>query len=266
MAWVRSKRIGFVQSLVLLVLAPGTARADWLLLLHADVSGKPGLNWEAKVETEVKFRNNMSEYYDLEAMPWVAYSFADWFRLGLGWRELFSRNDSAIYAQDASQDSERRLFRRVSNHYWQVEHRPLVDVMLTAKAVGWTLEERVRIEYRKLEAQDAYLRYRNRLRLRPPWKWSKADIQPWVAWEVYYEDTSKLSTRERLNRHRAYVGISAKLTKNVRVGTYYYYEQVLKSGHWATNNEIGLETGFDFGRGGQEQSTAGEHLAEPRTP
>ena len=203
-------------------------RADWLLLLHSEAGGKLGTNFEAKVETEAKFRNDMSEYYDLEVMPWVAYRFTDWFKLGLGWRELYARKSNP------------------ADHKWYLEQRPVADFMFTMKPGDWTVEDRLRVEYRNRADADAYFRYRNRLRLRPPWKWTKADIQPWTAWEVYYENNPELNPDDRLNRHRFYVGLGARLTPTVKTGCYYFWENVLSSAGWQYNNQIGLEISWTY--------------------
>ncbi len=266
MSCTRTKRRNLLAILVPLVLVPETAKADWLLLLHADASGKLGQDWEGKVETEVKFRNNMSEYYDLEAMPWVAYRLTEWFRMGLGWRELFSRKDAEIFSGEVTSDSETPSLRRVSDHYWWVEHRPLTDFMFAAKPWHVTLEDRVRVEFRNFQGQPGYFRYRNRVRFRPPWTWTKAELQPWLAWEAYYEDNRDWAAGDRLNRHRLYVGLAAKLTGTVRVGSYYYWERVLLSGAWVSNNEIGLEAGFTLGEGerpaGAVQRSGGRHIPQ----
>ena len=220
------------------------ANADWLLLLHAENGGKLDDNWEAKVETEAKFRDNMSEYYDFEAMPWLACRFTDWFKLGIGWRELYSRNNTIISKLQPSKTTPSpapAAYQKVSDHYWCVEQRPLVDFMFTMKPGPVTVEERLRVEYRDIEDREAFIRFRNRLRLRPPWKWTKADIQPWVAWEGYYENAPRLAQSDRLNRHRFFLGLGAKLTPRLKTGCYYYREAVLKNDRWDDNNEIGFE-------------------------
>ena len=222
------------------------AEADWLLLLHTEGGGKLTENWEAKVEAEAKFRDNMSEYYDFETMPWAAYRFTDWFKLGAGWRELYGRKNEEVYKPVAGEENKAPIYTPVGDHYWQVEQRPLADFMFTAQPTSWTLEDRVRVEYRCVEDQDEYFRYRNRFRVKPPWSWTRAEIKPWVAWEAYYEDNPDMESGDRLNRHRLYVGLGAKVTRVIKAGCYYYREEVLKDDEWDTNNEIGLEMSLNY--------------------
>ncbi|MDD5347612.1 MAG: DUF2490 domain-containing protein [Candidatus Omnitrophica bacterium] len=208
---------------------PPASRADSLLLLPEDVQAKLSPRWEAKLEVESKYRNDMSEYYDLEFMPWVAYRFTDWFKLGMGWRELYSR--------------------KAGSHNWDVEHRPLTDFMFSKKLDAWKVEDRIRVEHRDFEHTKNYYRYRNRLRLTAPWAWTRRAINPWVAWETYYEDCLDRDS-DRWNRNRYFVGLGAKLSKSVKVGCYHYWERVLKSGVWKSNNELGFDISlmFDFSR------------------
>ena len=234
------------QATVLLIFWPGVAWADMLLLLHVDAGGKLGSSCEVKIDIETKFRKNMSEHYDLEGMPWVACRVTEWFKIGLGWRELYSRTNTEIYKLKSTESSGSTAYQKVSNHYWQVEHRPLLDLMFTEKPGGWTLDERLRIEYRQLQKKAPFFRYRGRLRVRPPWKWTVAEIQPWLAWEMYYEDNAELKASDRLNRHRIYIGLGLKATSALRFGGYYYWEELRQKGKWGSNQEIGLETGFAF--------------------
>lgn len=231
---------------VLCILVPATAWADWLLLLHSEAGSRFGDNWEAKIEVEGKFRDNMREYYDLEVMPWAAYRFTAWFKFGLGWRELVWRTNRAGYTKQVENDRGAQTYSQVSGHYWQVEHRPLADFMFTVTAWLITIEERLRVEYRQIENQDAFFRYRNRLRLRPPWKWTEYELRPWVAWEGYYEDNPSWPPGERLNRHRLFIGLDALIDSKIKTGGYYYYEYVLLNGEWGYNNEIGLEISMAY--------------------
>ena len=232
--------------LLSLLFSPGTAWADWMLLLHEDASGKLGGNWEGRVEVEAKFRNNMSEFYDLEAMPWMACRVTEWFKLGFGWRELYSRRNTEIYGRKSEEGSDSPTYPKVAEHYWVVEHRPLVDFLFSAKAKSWTLEDRVRGEFRNIEGQDAFFRVRNRFRVRPPWAWTPAEIQPWAAWESYFEGNPALAWSDRFNRNRFFVGLGAKLSPRIKVGCYYYWEILLTPEELEYNHEIGLETGLVF--------------------
>jgi hypothetical protein len=75
--------LAFFCSLIIVLFFPSTSRVDGLLLWNANAQAKLSRRWEVKVEVEEKFRDCMSELYDVEFMPWAAYRFTDWFKLGL---------------------------------------------------------------------------------------------------------------------------------------------------------------------------------------
>jgi len=228
------------------VLLHNDAMADWLLLLHADGGGKLSRDWAAKVETEFKFRENMSEFYDLEAMPWFSYSPTEWFTLGLGWRELYCRQDVEFYGRQTLESSDQTTYQRLSDHYWQAEHRPLIDFIFKAVPDSWTLEDRLRTELRMLEIKDPFFRLRNRVKLLPPWKWTKAEIQLWAAWEAYFEFNPDIEWSDRLTRNRFFAGVGMKATSNLKFGLYYYWEVAILSKKEKYNNEIGFGPSLVF--------------------
>jgi hypothetical protein len=233
--------------LIGMILPMSGVKSDWLGLLHADAGGSLGGNWDAKVEIETKWRSDISEHYDLEAMPWVGYRFNKWFKLGLGWRELYSRKNTAIFNKQSMESPPSPTYLQVSDCYWQVEHRPVADVILTIKSGIWKVENRLRTEYREVQDEDAYFRYRNRLRLESPWCWTRAKVKPWLAWEAYYENNPYWDSGDRLNRHRFFVGLNARLTSILQIGGYYYWERARRSDVWESNHEIGLGITLAYG-------------------
>jgi hypothetical protein len=212
------------------------ALADHLLLIHTECASNFEKHWDAKIEIEAKFRHTMTEYYDFEAMPWLAYGFTKWFKFGLGYRTLLSKNPTAIYEMVSGQSN-----RKISDHVWQIENRPVADLMLSVRLMKWSLEERLRTEYRCLDNKDPFFRWRDRIRIRPPWSWSTLAIQPWIAWEGYYENNPSLPPGERLNRHRFFIAFSSKLRPSIRMGCYHYWELVLAKGKWGGNSELGFD-------------------------
>jgi hypothetical protein len=239
---------------IVLTLPTLGVKADWLGLLHADAGGSLGGNWDAKVEIETKWRSDMSEQYDFEAMPWVGYRLSKWFRLGLGWRELYSRKNTAIFNKQSMGSPPSPTYLQVSDCDWQVEHRPVADIILTIKSGIWKVENRLRTEYREVQDQDAYFRYRNRLRLESPWRWTRAEVKPWLAWEAYYENNPDWDSGDRLNRHRFFVGLNARLTSVLQIGGYYYWERALRNNVWESNHEIGL--GITLANGAERPKAA----------
>ena len=112
--------------------------------------------------------------------------------------------------------------------------------------MDWGLEDRVRMEYRDKDDAHSYMRYRNRIRIKSPWEVTSVKINPYVAWETYYEDDSDKDSEDRWNKNRFYTGVSMKFVKQFKGGLYYMNEQNKKAGEWTDINALGFDLGASF--------------------
>lgn len=238
--------------MAVLLVAPATSRAyddgDAQLWLKGSVKGKLGNGISIKIEEELRYGDDGSELYDEETLLIASKSVTDWLKVGLGYRLVQERKNKPVVTPSTSEDGS-VSYSNVGDgdHYWQNEQRPTAELVFHKTFEGWKVEDRTRFEWRmKDDGKDDYLRFRNRLKVKSPWKWTDLGINPYAAWEAFYEEKDGLSGSDKLNRHRYYVGISSKLTEHIKGGLYYLWQTDLKGGNWKDTNVAGIEAGISF--------------------
>ena len=189
-----------------------------------------------KLEEENKFSEDRNICESTLLM--LNIKIANWISLGLGDSIIQERKEKAVYTKTG-------LLQR--DHYWQQEHRPTGDISISQDIKGWRIDMRNRFELRdKDDGSDAYLRYRNRLRLRTPYKWTQYAISPFASWEMFIEDKDGLEGSDRFNQCRTQIGLSAKITDNVSSSVYYTLEHDKSDNTWTPTNIFGIELNFNF--------------------
>lgn len=248
------------------VLAAASAFAyedgDWQLWLKGSLSGKLGQKASVKFDQEVRYGDDFSEFYNEESFLLLENRLNDAVKIGLGYRWVVERQNKTAWEGGTETESigpGGEKIRQLTgykplgdgDHYWRQEERPSAEIVLSHKLAGWDLEDRFRVEYRmKDDGKDPYFRYRNLIRAKAPWEWTDWKVNPYVAWEVNYEDFDKAEHGKDpdFTRHRFYGGVGAKLTKVVRAGLYYCLQRDLdqKENRWVDANVIGLDLSASF--------------------
>ena len=222
---------------------------DAQLWLKVYAEGKLPNGFSAAVEEELRYQDDMSEFYDEETLFMVKNDVTDWLNIGLGYRVVQERKNKAVYTAKTADDGSKK-YSAVGDgdHYWQKEERPTVDVTLKHKIDQWSLDDRNRFEWRmKDDGKDAYLRYRNRLRVRSPWKWTEFKLNPYAYAEGFIEDKDGLSGSDMFNRYRLATGISGQLAKNIKSGLYVMMQSDRAAeGGWDRFGVAGVEMGVSF--------------------
>ena len=128
------------------------------------------------------------------------------------------------------------------------EQRPTLDVTFKTKLDSWGIDDRNRFEWRmKDDGGDDYLRYRNRLRVKSPWKLTAFKINPYAHAEGFIEDKPGLSGGDMFNRYRLTGGVSAEFAKNIKNGLYVSVQSDRSSaGGWDRLGIFGFELGLGF--------------------
>ncbi len=238
-------------AIVALMTLTGGLRAsdnDTQLWLKFYAEGKLGAGFSVKLEEEMRYQDNASELYDEETLLWVGYHVNDWLNVALAYRLVQERKNKPVVTPKTGTDGDVR-YADVGDgdHYWQNEQRPTAEVTFKHKLAGWSLDDRVRFEWRmKDDGKDDYARFRNRIRAKSPWKFTDHKINPYLAWETFYEDKDGLSGSDKLNRHRLYAGLGAKLVGPVKGGLYYMMQNDRAGSGWDTLHVAGLELGASF--------------------
>ena len=172
-----------------------------------------------KVEEELRLGGDMMELYYLHTDIGVSYNVTEGLDFGLNYRQVSEKKDGE----------------------WKQENRPHGNITFKGKCQGITISDRNRFELRCPEDKEDKWRYRNKFSLMFPWKWTKFDIQPYLADEVFLDFHG-----ERLTRNRLYSGINAELLKYLKTDIFYLWELNKKDKNWTYNNVIGVKASVSF--------------------
>ncbi|MDD4939552.1 MAG: DUF2490 domain-containing protein [Candidatus Omnitrophica bacterium] len=116
------------------------------------------------------------------------------------------------------------------------ENRPHLNAALKYDVYGFKIDDRNRIEYRHFEYQADAWRYRNKFTIKFPWKFTKLQIQPYLADEIFLDLQNKA-----FSRNRFYSGVGVNVTKNIK-GEVFYLLQSSRSGKiWVDSNVLGTK-------------------------
>ena len=136
----------------------------------------------------------------------------------------------------------RRVREKSASGGWDTERRPMLDLVFKTKINKFNLSNRCRFERRdyKGPAEDDF-RYRNEIKLVPPVSWTKFKITPYIEDELFYG-----FNEDKLGMHWLTVGLSAGITKNIKTGISYRFQDVNKPGGWESKNVLGTTVIFLF--------------------
>jgi hypothetical protein len=228
---------------VLMVAAAATVQSsyafktgDTQLWLAFSASGKLDNGVKLSISEDLRNGDDMGTYYYSETALSASYGVTKWLSVAAGFVEAYERKDKTLYDADGNVKKE---------FYFRQEHRPRVEVKASTKLAGWGLEDRVRVEYRMKDDTQDYFRYRNRIKVKSPFKWTPAKINPYVAWEAFLEDLPD-DVNWELNRHRFYAGVGLKITEHIKGDLYYLKQLDWKSSDWREYNVVGISLGASF--------------------
>ena len=136
-------------------------------------------------------------------------------------------------------------------HDWQREHRFGVDVEPSVKLWGWKIADRNRVVWRDFEDSQGFWRYRNRIQVNSPWKWTDYKINPYASWELFLDDgkpSKHVRKNDKFDQWRFAVGATAKLTDNISLNLFYLLQEKKNTSHhdWSPNHVLGVNVGFSF--------------------
>ena len=237
-----------MAGLALVSVLPCARGGDTQLWLKFFAEGKLPHGFSASVEEELRYQHDASEFYDEESFCMLKYDVNDWMTIGLGHRVVQERKNKPVYTSKKKDDGS-VSYTEVGDgdHYWQNEQRPVIDVTLKNKLGDWSIDDRNRFEWRmKDDGGDDYLRYRNRLRVRSPWKMTRFKINPYAYAEGFVEDKPGLSGSDMFNRYRLATGISGNLSKNLKSGLYVMMQSDRADSGWDQFGVAGIELGASF--------------------
>jgi hypothetical protein len=192
---------------------------DFQLWNTESVEGKLDDRLKVKVEQELRFGDNISELYYTHTDGGFTYNVTEGLDLGLNYRQVFEKK----------------------NGEWKEEARPHANATVKWSWQDLKFSNRGRLELRCPEDKSDVWRYRNKLTVSFPWKWTDYDIQPYVADEIFVDFHG-----DKLNRNRLYVGVKMKLIEHLKADLFYLWQASESSNKWTHYNVIGVKLGLVF--------------------
>ena len=134
----------------------------------------------------------------------------------------------------------------------RAEWRPTLDVCLNAPEF-WTLkfDFRSRFEWCDKHGDKAYMRYRERLRLRTTWSMTDFKVSPFASEEAFFSDKPGAAKEDFLDRNRLQVGLSFNPImshRNLSCSLYYMIQHDIQRGasRWGPTSVCGFEISYRF--------------------
>ena len=174
------------------------------------------INKDAKIAFEEEFRwgGSAKEFYYQHYDVGFFYNLQKYLNIGGGYRHVLSKSKGKFL----------------------VENEPYITATLLWDIAGFKFDDRSRLEYNHFDYKDDTWRYRNKLIVKLPWKFTKFEIQPYLSDEIFvlFDDS------QRLNTNRLTCGLAMTLTKNLKAEIYYML-QSSKSRKWTEINILGTK-------------------------
>ncbi|MBN2482800.1 MAG: DUF2490 domain-containing protein [Candidatus Omnitrophica bacterium] len=187
---------------------------------NESISWKVNENWKVTLEEELRFGDDGGNIYYQHSDLGVVYSgIASWLDVGVNYRYV----------------------REERNSRWKDDSQPHLNATVKWSRFGFSLSDRSRFEYREREDAEDYWRYRNNFTVKLPWKFTRFEIRPFVADEIFYDFDA-----ETLNKNRFFSGISFKITKQVSGDIFYLWETSEKNEKWNDLHVLGTKIKLNF--------------------
>lgn len=177
---------------------------------------------KAKLVFEEEFRwgDSAKDFYLSHYDSGYFYDLTKYLNIGGGYRRVYSKSNNKFRAED--------------------------EAYLTATPswglAGLKFDDRSRLEYRYFDYQDDSWRYRNKLTMKLPWKFTKFAIQPYLSDEALI----RIDDSWHMNENRFSAGVGAALTKNVKVELYYMLQNTKNKDKWPCANVLGTKVKLVF--------------------
>ncbi|MDD5634176.1 MAG: DUF2490 domain-containing protein [Candidatus Omnitrophica bacterium] len=211
-----------VAALICLTLAgPGYAfeDGDFQVWHTEDQDFKIDKVSKVTLEEEFRFGNNVTDFFYQHYDVGFVYSVANNLDLGLNYRQIYEK--------------ERGKFRP--------ENRPYANATMKYEFWGFNVEDRNRVEYRHFDYKSDSWRYRNRITIKFPWKFSKFAMRPYLS-----DDVTTVLNNGTISRNRAYFGFEFSLFRNMKGDIYYMLQNNRSADGWICANVVGTKIKLSF--------------------
>lgn len=193
---------------------------DWQYWNTESVQGKLTDNLKAYVEAEFRFGDDASKFYYQHTHLELKYKVNDWFEIAPANRQVYE-----LYTKSTTEDD------------WYTEYRPMLNGTINWKWADWKFSNRARIEYRMYDInKDDVWRFRDKIVLKSPWKWTPLEINPFISGEIFITEN-----KDGIYRNRLYAGVGMKLFEHVKGEVFYLWQTEDKGDEWKDTNVIGTK-------------------------
>ena len=136
----------------------------------------------------------------------------------------------------------RQIFEKTGDKFKE-ENAPYGIATLFWESAGFKFDDRSRLEYRHFDYKTDSWRYRNKITVKFPWKFTKLEVQPYIADEIFLSFNGI-----NLNQNRFSSGLGFKITKNMKGEIYYMLQSNKSSGTcvWKDANVLGTKLKIAF--------------------
>ncbi|HRZ39460.1 MAG TPA: DUF2490 domain-containing protein [Candidatus Omnitrophota bacterium] len=176
--------------------------------------------WKAAFEQEFRWGGDISEFYYQHYDLGLVYKLNKHWNLGFGFRYI----------------------RTKSNGDWSPENEPYLTAAVSGDLAGFKVEDRSRLEYQQFDDRQDKGRYRNKLTVKLPWKFTRFDIQPFFSDEVFIQFTKD----DPFNQNRVSSGLGMKIAENFKAELYYMLQSSKGSAGWKDANVLGAKFKLSF--------------------
>lgn len=219
----KMKRVGFILIGFMLMLVIRVYAYDDhdFQVWNSDVE-EFKINKDAKITFEEEFRwgDNANEFYYHHYDVGFFYNLKKYLNIGGGYRHVY--------------ELKKGKFKR--------EFEPYVTTTLLWDLKGFKFDDRSRMEYRHFDYQTDSWRYRNKVTVKLPWKFTKMEIQPYLSDEIFIG----FGATNQFNQNRFASGLGMNLTKTVKAEIYYILQSTKSSGKWKDTNVLGTKLKIAF--------------------
>lgn len=187
---------------------------------HTDTIGyKIAKDWKVTFGEEGYLNDTASHAYYQEGDLGLVYSgVGKWLDLSLNFKHSLTEN----------------------RNKWLREERPHLNATLKTNIKGYSISSRSRIEYRMRQDVENTWRFRDFVTVKLPCKFTKYEIQPFIADEILVDLIKK-----QLSENRGYVGFTYKINKNLSADVY-YMKQRLKTSSITYSDIVGTRFNYSF--------------------
>ncbi|MDD4954006.1 MAG: DUF2490 domain-containing protein [Candidatus Omnitrophica bacterium] len=177
-------------------------------------------NSKIALEEEFRWGDNANEFYYHHYDAGFFYNAREYLNLGGGYRHIYE----------------------LKKGKFKLESEPYLTATLSGGLKGLKFDDRSRLEYRHFEYQADSWRYRNKITMKLPWKFTGMSIQPYLSDETFFG----FGGTNQFNQNRLSCGLAMNLTKDIKGEVYYMLQSAKSSAGWVDTNVLGTKLKIVF--------------------